>query len=100
MQGVSRTLFEEVIFDAAGVKSLDWASYPSSASRMFRMYRSTSSTARSCRLQAPRRLRLWSFPQPSPTRSSMRPALACANSLHPERVLKALEEKPAMAQLL
>ena len=28
MQGVSRTLFEEVIFDAAGVKSLDWASYP------------------------------------------------------------------------
>jgi nicotinate dehydrogenase subunit B len=28
MQGVSRTLFEEVKFDAAGVNSLDWASYP------------------------------------------------------------------------
>jgi len=28
MQGVSRTLFEEVKFDATGVKSLDWASYP------------------------------------------------------------------------
>ena len=28
MQGVSRTLIEEVKFDATGVKSLDWASYP------------------------------------------------------------------------
>jgi nicotinate dehydrogenase subunit B len=28
MQGVSRTLFEEVKFDATGVKSFDWASYP------------------------------------------------------------------------
>jgi CO/xanthine dehydrogenase Mo-binding subunit len=28
MQGVSRTLFEEVKFDATGVKSLDWVSYP------------------------------------------------------------------------
>jgi len=28
MQGVSRTLLEEVKFDAAGLKSLDWASYP------------------------------------------------------------------------
>jgi nicotinate dehydrogenase subunit B len=28
MQGVSRTLFEEVQFDATGVKSLDWGSYP------------------------------------------------------------------------
>jgi nicotinate dehydrogenase subunit B len=28
MQGVSRTLFEEVKFDATGVKSTDWASYP------------------------------------------------------------------------
>jgi CO/xanthine dehydrogenase Mo-binding subunit len=28
MQGVSRTLFEEVKFDATGVKSVDWASYP------------------------------------------------------------------------
>jgi nicotinate dehydrogenase subunit B len=28
MQGVSRTLIEEVKFDAAGVNSLDWASYP------------------------------------------------------------------------
>jgi nicotinate dehydrogenase subunit B len=28
IQGVSRTLLEEVQFDAAGVKSLDWASYP------------------------------------------------------------------------
>jgi nicotinate dehydrogenase subunit B len=28
MQGVSRTLLEEVNFDANGVKSLDWASYP------------------------------------------------------------------------
>jgi CO/xanthine dehydrogenase Mo-binding subunit len=28
MQGVSRTLFEEVKFDATGVNSLDWASYP------------------------------------------------------------------------
>ena len=28
IQGVSRTLLEEVQFDAAGVKNLDWASYP------------------------------------------------------------------------
>jgi nicotinate dehydrogenase subunit B len=28
IQGVSRTLLEEVQFDASGVKSLDWASYP------------------------------------------------------------------------
>jgi len=28
MQGISRTLFEEVKFDASGVKSLDWVSYP------------------------------------------------------------------------
>jgi len=28
MQGVSRTLLEEVKFDASGVKSLDWVSYP------------------------------------------------------------------------
>jgi nicotinate dehydrogenase subunit B len=28
MQGVSRTLFEEVKFDTTGVKSLDWVSYP------------------------------------------------------------------------
>lgn len=28
MQGVSRTLIEEVKFDASGVKSLDWVSYP------------------------------------------------------------------------
>jgi len=28
MQGVSRTLLEEVRFDATGVKSLDWVSYP------------------------------------------------------------------------
>jgi len=28
IQGVSRTLFEEVLFDASGIKSLDWASYP------------------------------------------------------------------------
>jgi CO/xanthine dehydrogenase Mo-binding subunit len=28
MQGVSRTLFEEVKFDATGVNSLDWVSYP------------------------------------------------------------------------
>jgi nicotinate dehydrogenase subunit B len=28
MQGVSRTLLEEVKFDATGVNSLDWASYP------------------------------------------------------------------------
>jgi nicotinate dehydrogenase subunit B len=28
MQGVSRTLFEEVKFDATGVQSLDWISYP------------------------------------------------------------------------
>lgn len=28
MQGVSRTLFEEVKFDATGVKSFDWVSYP------------------------------------------------------------------------
>lgn len=28
MQGVSRTLFEEVKFDGTGVKSLDWVSYP------------------------------------------------------------------------
>jgi len=27
MQGVSRTLLEEVKFDAAGVRSVDWASY-------------------------------------------------------------------------
>jgi nicotinate dehydrogenase subunit B len=28
MQGVSRALFEEVKFDATGVKSVDWATYP------------------------------------------------------------------------
>jgi len=28
MQGVSRTLLEEVNFDATGVKSVDWATYP------------------------------------------------------------------------
>ena len=28
VQGVSRTLFEEVKFDASGIKSLDWVSYP------------------------------------------------------------------------
>jgi CO/xanthine dehydrogenase Mo-binding subunit len=28
MQGVSRTLLEEVNFDATGVKSVDWVSYP------------------------------------------------------------------------
>jgi len=28
IQGVSRTLLEEVRFDGAGIKSLDWASYP------------------------------------------------------------------------
>ncbi|HYL62869.1 MAG TPA: molybdopterin cofactor-binding domain-containing protein, partial [Candidatus Methylomirabilis sp.] len=28
IQGVSRTLMEEVLFDANGVKNLDWASYP------------------------------------------------------------------------
>ena len=28
MQGISRTLFEEVKFDAAGVKSFDWVTYP------------------------------------------------------------------------
>jgi CO/xanthine dehydrogenase Mo-binding subunit len=28
IQGVSRTLLEEVQFDSAGVKNLDWASYP------------------------------------------------------------------------
>lgn len=28
LQGVSRALFEEVIFDANGVTSLDWATYP------------------------------------------------------------------------
>ena len=28
IQGVSRTLLEEVQFDATGVKNLDWASYP------------------------------------------------------------------------
>jgi nicotinate dehydrogenase subunit B len=28
IQATSRALFEEVQFDAAGVKSLDWASYP------------------------------------------------------------------------
>lgn len=28
IQGVSRALFEEVTFDANGVTSLDWASYP------------------------------------------------------------------------
>jgi CO/xanthine dehydrogenase Mo-binding subunit len=28
IQGVSRTLMEEVQFDATGVKNLDWASYP------------------------------------------------------------------------
>jgi nicotinate dehydrogenase subunit B len=28
IQGVSRTLFEEVKFDASGIKSLDWAGYP------------------------------------------------------------------------
>ena len=28
IQGVSRTLLEEVKFDATGVKNLDWASYP------------------------------------------------------------------------
>src|SRR5438445_3196635 len=28
MQGVSRTLLEEVSFDATGVKSVDWVSYP------------------------------------------------------------------------
>jgi len=28
IQGVSRTLFEEVQFDATSVKSLDWKSYP------------------------------------------------------------------------
>jgi len=28
MQGVSRTLLEEVKFDATGVKSVDWVTYP------------------------------------------------------------------------
>ena len=28
MQGVSRTLLEEARFDATGMKSLDWVSYP------------------------------------------------------------------------
>jgi nicotinate dehydrogenase subunit B len=28
IQGVSRALFEEVTFDANGVTSLDWATYP------------------------------------------------------------------------
>jgi CO/xanthine dehydrogenase Mo-binding subunit len=28
IQGVSRALFEEVMFDANGVRSLDWSSYP------------------------------------------------------------------------
>jgi CO/xanthine dehydrogenase Mo-binding subunit len=28
IQGVSRTLMEEVQFDASGVKNLNWASYP------------------------------------------------------------------------
>ena len=28
IQGVSRTLFEEVQFDSSGVKAVDWASYP------------------------------------------------------------------------
>ena len=28
VQGVSRALFEEVVFDASGVTSLDWNSYP------------------------------------------------------------------------
>ena len=28
IQGVSRTLFEELRFDASGIKSLDWVSYP------------------------------------------------------------------------
>jgi CO/xanthine dehydrogenase Mo-binding subunit len=28
MQGVSRTLLEEVQFDSSGIKNLDWRSYP------------------------------------------------------------------------
>ena len=101
MQGVSRTLFEEVIFDAAGVKSLDWASYP------VLRFQDVPDV----------QIHLINRPELPATGAAETPIVvvpaAIANAVFdatgarlreipftPERVLKALEEKPAMAQLL
>jgi CO/xanthine dehydrogenase Mo-binding subunit len=101
MQGVSRTLFEEVIFDAAGVKSLDWASYP------VLRFQDVPDV----------QIHLINRPELPATGAAETPIVvvpaAIANAVFdatgarlreipftPERVLKALEEKLAMAQLL
>jgi len=41
IQGVSRSLLEEVDFDERGVKNLDWSSYPRSGTRTFLKLKST-----------------------------------------------------------
>jgi len=101
MQGVSRTLFEEVIFDAAGVKSLDWASY---AVLRFQDVPDVQ-------------IHLINRPELPATGAAETPIVvvpaAIANAVFdatgvrlreipftPERVLKALKKKPAIAQLL
>ena len=101
MQGVSRTLFEEVKFDATGVKSLDWASYP-----VLRFQ------------DVPEvQIHLINRPELPATGAAETPIVvvpaAIANAIFdatgvrlrempftPERVLNALKAKPAMTQLL
>jgi CO/xanthine dehydrogenase Mo-binding subunit len=101
MQGVSRSLFEEVMFDAAGVKSLDWASYP------VLRFQDVPDV----------QIHLINRPELPATGAAETPIVvvpaAIANAVFdatgvrlreipftPGRVLKALKEKPAMAQLL
>src|SRR5437879_770130 len=101
MQGVSRTLFEEVKFDATGVRSLDWASYP------VLRFQDVPDV----------QIHLVNRPELPATGAAETPIVvvpaAIANAVFdatgarlreipftPKRVLKALEEKPAMAQLL
>jgi CO/xanthine dehydrogenase Mo-binding subunit len=101
MQGVSRTLFEEVKFDATGVKSVDWASYP-----VLRFQEVPDV-----------QIQLINRPELPATGAAEGPIVvvpaAIANAIFdatgvrlreipftPERVLKALKAKPAITQRL
>jgi len=59
MQGVSRTLLEEVNFDATGVKSVDWATYPVLRFEDVPEVEIHLINRRNCRPQARRRHRSW-----------------------------------------
>ena len=79
IQGVSRTLLEEVKFDASGIKSLDWVELPGRA-LPGRSRRSTScwSTGRRCRRWEAASRRWCPCRRRLPMPSSTRPARACA----------------------